>query len=698
MALSVRPLFRRLFTGPKDIIDRSKGLSTLETQLDTQVDLFEANSHLKQLIKTGHINDARSLFDKMLHRDEITWTTMISGYIGASNATEALILFSHMWTDPMIRMDPFILSVALKACGRILELKPGESIHGYSVKSGFVNSVFVGSALLDMYTKAGCISLGCKVFDEMPMRNVVSWTAIITGLVNAGYNKGGLIYFSKMWGSDVECDSYTFTIALKACANSGFLTYGKAIHTKTMKAGFDVGSFVANTLATMYNKCGKLEYGLRLFERMRTRDVVSWTSIIARYIQMGQDEQAVQAFIKMRQSEIQPNEFTFSAVISGCGALAKIEWGEQLHAQVLHLGLMNSLSVANAIMTMYSKCGCLTSASIVFHGMPGRDVVSWSAIIAAYSQEGLGEEALGFFSLMRREGLKPNEFTLASLLSVCGNMAILEQGKQVHGHVLSIGIEHDIMINSALINMYSKCGSIGEASRIFDAAGGEDVVSWTAMINGYAEHGYSKEAIDLFEKMSKVGLKPDYVTFIGVLGACSHAGLVNLGFQYFNSMSKEYNINPGKEHYGCMIDLLCRAGRLSDAERMIDNMPFRQDDVVWSTLLRASMVHGDVECGKRAAEHILELYPNCAGTHITLSNIYAATGRWRDAADMRKLMKSKGVIKEPGWSWIKVKEQVSAFVAGDRSHPQGEDIYTMLDLLTSKAEHIGCFQEMDLLL
>ncbi|KAL4645180.1 hypothetical protein ACB092_02G217700 [Castanea dentata] len=626
------------------------------------------------------------MFDKMPHRDEISWTNMISGYVNASDSCEALVLFSNMWVQPGVRMDHFVLSLALKACALNMNLYCGELLHGYSVKSSFVNSVFVGSALVDMYTKVGKIEHGCRVFDEMPVRNVVSWTAVITGLVQAGYAKEGLVYFSEMQRSKVEYDSYSFAIALKACADFGALSYGREIHAKTMKKGFNESSFVANTLATMYNKCGKLVYGMRLFEKMRTQDVVSWTTIITTLVQMGQEEHAIEAFMKMKESDVSPNEYTFAAIISGVANLAITECGEQLHAHVLRIGLVNSLSVANSIITMYSKCGQLTSASMVFHGMTRRDIVSWSTIIAAYSQGGYGEEAFEYLSWMRREGPKPNEFALASVLSVCGSLAILEQGKQLHAHVLSIGLEHTAMIQSALINLYSKCGSIKDASKIFDVAENEDIVSWTAMINGYAEHGCSQKAIDLFVKIHTCGLKPDSVTFIGVLTACSHAGLVDLGFHYFNLMINEYQINPSKEHYGCMIDLLCRAGRLNDAEHMIKSMPFQRDDVVWSTLLRACRVHGDVDRGIRAAEEILKLDPNCAGTHITLANIYASKGRLSESANVRKIMKSKGVIKEPGWSWIKVKNLLSAFVAGDRSHPQGEDIYCMLDLLASRTE------------
>ncbi|RVW13489.1 putative pentatricopeptide repeat-containing protein [Vitis vinifera] len=661
-ALSIRALGRRLFTAPAvastecidlQVLERSNDNLSQNIHFISQTDLPESNKQLKELVKTGHLGNARRMFDKMSQKDEISWTTLISGYVNANDSSEALLLFKNMRVESGLRIDPFILSLAHKACGLNSDVNYGELLHGYAVKTGLVNSVFVGSALLDMYTKNG------KIFE--------GGAGILFGNVEIR----------------VEYDSYTFAIALKACADSGALNYGREIHAQAMKKGFDVSSFVANTLATMYNKCGKLEYGLTLFEKMSMRDVVSWTTIITTLVQMGQEECAVQAFIRMRESDVSPNEYTFAAVISGCANLARIEWGEQLHALILHLGLAASLSVENSIMTMYAKCGQLTSSSVIFHEMTRRDIVSWSTIIAGYSQGGHVSEAFELLSWMRMEGPKPTEFALASVLSACGNMAILEHGKQLHAYVLSIGLEHTAMVLSALINMYCKCGSIEEASRIFDAAENDDIVSWTAMINGYAEHGYSREVIDLFEKIPRVGLRPDSVTFIGVLSACSHAGLVDLGFRYFNAMSKKYQISPSKEHYGCMIDLLCRAGRLSDAEHMIEAMPFHRDDVVWSTLLRACRVHGDVERGRRTAERILQLEPNCAGTHITLANIYASKGKWREAADIRKLMKSKGVIKEPGWSWIKVKDLVFAFVAGDRSHPQEDGLVGLLSCCAS---------------
>ncbi|XP_060195968.1 putative pentatricopeptide repeat-containing protein At3g47840 [Lycium barbarum] len=693
--ISIRLCLRRFYSTSKftyakwgDFLDLEKrNYHLMQEPHDFPLqNMFEINSQLKELVKKGQLENARQMFDKMTQRDEVTWTNMISGYVNASSSLQALSLFLEMRRDPIVKMDPFAVSLAVKACGISMNLNCGELLHGYSIKSDLVGSVFVGSSLVDMYMKAGNVLEGCRVFDEMPLRNVVSWTAVITGLVRAGYNEEGLVYFSEMWRDGVECDSYAYAIVLKACADIGCLNYGREMHTRIVKKGLDMSSYVANSLATMYNKCGKLNYGVFLFGRMRLPDVVSWTTVITTYVQSGQDRYAIQAFLRMKESSVSPNEYTFAAVVAACANLSRLDWGAQLHANVLRVGFLDSLSVSNSIVTMYSKCGQLDSASLIFHEMSRRDIVSWSTIIAGYAQGGCGEEAFELLSWMRKEGPKPTEFALASVLSACGSMAILDQGKQLHAHVLIIGIDHTPLVLSALINMYSKCGSIPEASRIFNSARNNDIVSWTAMINGYAEHGYSQDAISLFENIPYAGLRPDSVTFIGVLSACSHAGLVDLGFHYFRLMKEEYKISLSKEHYGCMIDLLCRAGRITDAENMIKSMPFEKDDVVWSTLLRGCRLHGDTECGRRAAEQILKLAPNCAVTHTTLSNIYASKGKWGEVAELRKLMRLKGVMKEPGWSWIKVKDQVSAFVAGDKKHPQNEDIYDILDLISSKTE------------
>ncbi|CAD5325156.1 unnamed protein product [Arabidopsis thaliana] len=648
---------------------------------------FDPNSHLRSLINAGNLRAARQVFDKMPHGDIVSWTSIIKRYVTANNSDEALILFSAMRVvDHAVSPDTSVLSVVLKACGQSSNIAYGESLHAYAVKTSLLSSVYVGSSLLDMYKRVGKIDKSCRVFSEMPFRNAVTWTAIITGLVHAGRYKEGLTYFSEMSRSEELSDTYTFAIALKACAGLRQVKYGKAIHTHVIVRGFVTTLCVANSLATMYTECGEMQDGLCLFENMSERDVVSWTSLIVAYKRIGQEVKAVETFIKMRNSQVPPNEQTFASMFSACASLSRLVWGEQLHCNVLSLGLNDSLSVSNSMMKMYSTCGNLVSASVLFQGMRCRDIISWSTIIGGYCQAGFGEEGFKYFSWMRQSGTKPTDFALASLLSVSGNMAVIEGGRQVHALALCFGLEQNSTVRSSLINMYSKCGSIKEASMIFGETDRDDIVSLTAMINGYAEHGKSKEAIDLFEKSLKVGFRPDSVTFISVLTACTHSGQLDLGFHYFNMMQETYNMRPAKEHYGCMVDLLCRAGRLSDAEKMINEMSWKKDDVVWTTLLIACKAKGDIERGRRAAERILELDPTCATALVTLANIYSSTGNLEEAANVRKNMKAKGVIKEPGWSSIKIKDCVSAFVSGDRFHPQSEDIYNILELAVSGAE------------
>ncbi|KAI3736498.1 hypothetical protein L6452_16040 [Arctium lappa] len=352
-----------------DIIGCVKSPSLQEMHNPTRFDMLQVNSKLKELVKSGRLSDTRQMFDKLPYRDEVTWTIVISGYVKAFNSPEALSLFSNLWADPAQQMDPFLLSLAFKASSLSFSAKQGESLHGYCIKTDFASSVFVGSALLDMYMKTGKVYEGCRVFDEMPIRNVVSWTTIITGLVHAGFNMEGMSYFANLCRHGMAYDSYTLAIALKACADACLLRTGKEIHTQTLKKGFDTTSFVANTLTTMYNKCGKGEYALYLFEKMRTKDVVSWTTIITAYVQTSQEQQAIQAFLCMRESEVSPNEFTLAAIISGCANTAQIDLGQQFHAHVLHTAGDHSHPQWEDI---YNTLGLLSSRGEMF--VSGKDM------------------------------------------------------------------------------------------------------------------------------------------------------------------------------------------------------------------------------------------------------------------------------------------------------------------------------------
>jgi len=352
----------------------------------------------------------------------------------------------------------------------------------------------------------------------------------------------------------------------------------------------------------------------------------------------------------------------------------------------------------NAMISCYVCRGKLDDARRMFDRMPNRNRVSWTSIIAGYAQDGNGEEALKVFGKMKWAGVKPDQITFASVLDACACIAALEQGKQVHKCIIKMGFESDLYVGNTLVTMYAKCGILENARHLFDNMSEQNVVSWNSMIACYAQHGHGQEAIGLFEQMQGVGTKPDGITFVSLLSACSRAGLVEEGWHYFDSMDKDYHIVAGAEHYACMVDLLGRSGMLDEAKDFIDRMPIQPSAAVWGSLMGACRIHVNLELGKYAAERLLQLEPTMAAPYVLLSNIYAVAGRWDNVAKIRTMMKDRGVKKKPGLSWIEVKNRVHTFVAEDRSHPQTKEIYAMLGRLSKKMEEVGYLPDTDCVL
>ncbi|KAL6848728.1 hypothetical protein ACP4OV_021311 [Aristida adscensionis] len=660
----------------------------------------ELNARLRQLVRSGRLADARSLFDAMPRRDEVAYAALLAGHAAAADFHGAMELFARLRASSpaLAAADPFVLSLAFKACAAAAAaaadaglLQHAAALHAFAVRSSAITSVFVSTALADSYAKAGRLGLALRVFDEMPCKNVVSWTTLISSLARAGRRHDALRRFSEMRASGVACDSQAYAAAFKACADAGLLSRGRELHSLCAKLGLDAVPYVANTVATLYARCGDVDRALAAVSRMGSRDVVAWTTLIASYVQTGRSEEAIEAFVRMLHGDssnpASPNEYTFAAVIAACANIARLCLGEQLHALAAHTGFAHAHSVANSLVKLYTRAGHLSAANAVFRESNVKDVVSWSAIISGYAQEGLAGETFTLFAEMRHHSScpRPNEFTLASLLSVCASAAALDAGRQLHALAVAAGLEHHAMVRSALIDMYGKSGSMSEADAVFSHRMKDDVISWTAMIVGYAENGHSKEALKLFEEMCRVGLKPDQVTFIGVLTACCHAGNVEHGLRYLNAMNKNFGLEPAKEHYGCVVDLLGRAGRIHEAEELIGTIAAdERDGVVWTSLLRACTAQGEEEAGRKAAERAMEAEPWGAGAHVAMANLYASKGQWREAAQERHMMKQKGVVKGAGWSSVEVGGEdrgIGVFVAGDRTHPKDDAIYRMLELM-----------------
>eukprot|EP01018_Ginkgo_biloba_P038932 Gb_27926 [translate_table: standard] len=645
-----------------------------------QPDIVLSNHIINMYGKCGSLLYARQVFDKMPERNLVSWTAIIAGYAQHGCGVEALRLFCQMHFL-CLRADQFTFASVLRACASLADLERGRQVHCHVMKTGFELDEFVQNALVVMYAECRSIVDARKVFDEMSDRDVVSWSTMIAGYTQNSFFGEALQFFGEIQRAGIKPNQFTFGSIFKACASLSALEQGKQVHTQIIKTGFQSNVFVDCALCDMYAKCGSLESARKMFDQMPGRDVVSWNAMIAGYAQNGDVKEALKIFSKMRCVGMRPDTITLLCVLSACASADALEWGKQIHAIITETGFEVDVSVVNALVAMYAKCGNLTNAFEVFDRMSNREVVSWNVMIAAYVQHGLDKEAFHLLEQMKWAGMKPNQFTFGSVLSLCASLATLGQGNHIHVQIIKTGFMIDVFVGNALVDMYAKCGSIEDAREVFEKMLNRDVISWSAMIVGYAQHGHGKEALQLFKQMQKAGVKPNHITFVGVLFACSHVGLVDEGRYYFDSMRLDHGLIPTMEHCACMVDILGRAGHLVEAEAFVKKMLIEPDAIVWRALLSACRIHGNMELGKRAADCILKLEAEDASTYVLLSNIYAAANCWDDVAKVRKLMKDRGVRKEPGQSWIKVKNHVHTFVVEDRSHHQMEEIYAKLEEL-----------------
>ncbi|XP_057870853.1 pentatricopeptide repeat-containing protein At4g14050, mitochondrial [Cryptomeria japonica] len=542
----------------------------------------------------------------------------------------------------------------------------------------------------------------------------------INALCKQGRLKEALAILHYMLHQCVPVDSKTYCFLLQGCSKLATLSHGKHLHSHILKLGFQHDIFVGNNLVHLYSKCGYMADARKVFDSIPQRNVVSWTAIIAGYTHKGNAKEAIKLFDKMDKEGVKPNQFTLATIIKACGSVEAFEQAKGIHHHVIESGFESDTVVQTALLLMYVKygrienarhvfdrmsergtalwnamitanaqSGSLKEALALFHGMPEPDVISWTAIIAGHAQNGYGEESLNLFKEMQKTNLKPDGFIMASVLSVCANIAALESGKQFHAHIIVSGFENDVVVCSALVGMYAKSGIVEDAYHMFDKMHQRNVVSWNSIILGCAQHGKGKEALQLFEQMVQGGIEPNEVSFVGVLSACSHAGLVDEGRCYFHSMVHDHGIDPDVSHYTCMIDLLGRAGHLDEAEKLINGMVIEPDAYVWGAFLGACRIHNNMELAINAAEHLLDMEVNDAGIYVLIANIYAAAGRWDDVAKVRKLMKNRGVRKPPGCSWIEVKDRMHSFVVGEDSHPQMEEIYALLRRLSRQMSAAG---------
>eukprot|EP01018_Ginkgo_biloba_P006877 Gb_03545 [translate_table: standard] len=650
-------------------------------------DLFVGNSLVALYAKCGWIRDARQVFDKMYERDVVSWNCMIGGYVQNGCCDEALNLFEQMELAVVKPNSVTILNI-LPACANLEALQLGQEIHDYIIRSGIESQGFVRNALIDMYAKCGVIEKARLVFDKMSERNVVSWNAMISGYVQAGHSDEAFKNLHQMQLVGMKPDSITIASILPACAHLTALQKGKEIHNYIIRNGFESDIFVANSLVDMYCKCRSIEVARQVFDRIYERNAVSWSAMIAGYAQNGHDDQALNLFHQMQLVGTKMNPVTITNVLPACAHLSALQRGKEIHGHILRTGLESDIFVGNGLIDMYAKCKSLGMACNVFEKMSEIDVVSFNSMITGYAQNCHCTDALKLFKQMELASMKPDSVTIVSILLACARLSALRQGKEIHDYIIRGGFESHAFVVNALIDMYAKCGNVCTARQVFNKISQRDVASWNTMIVGYGMQGHGSDALMIFQQMQQARMKPDHITFIAILSACSHSGLVDQGRHYFDRMCQE-QITPRGEHYACMVDLFGRAGQLDEALDFINKMPLEPDANVWGALLGACRIHCNIELGEHAAEHLFELEPDNAGYYVLMSNIYAAAGRWDGVAKVRSMMKARGLKKNPGCSWIDVNNRVNAFLVGDRTHPQSEKIYAKLRSLAMQMKEAG---------
>ena len=552
-----------------------------------------------------------------------------------------------------------------------------------------------------------------RIFNYIDIPGLFIYNLVIKAFTKNGSFRKAVLLFRQLREEGLSPDNFTYPFVFKAIGCLGEVREGEKVYGFVVKSGLEFDTYVCNSLMDMYAEVGRVQNLRQVFEEMPQRDVVSWNVLISGYVKCRRYEDAVDVFRRMQQqSSLRPNEATVVSTLSACIALKMLELGKEIHRYVREqLGF--TIKIGNALVDMYCKCGHLSIAREIFNDMPiktvicwtsmvsgyvncgqldearelferspVRDVVLWTAMINGYVQFNRFDDAVALFREMQIKRVSPDRFTLVALLTGCAQLGTLEQGKWIHGYIDENKIMIDAVVGTALIEMYAKCGFIEKSLEIFNGLKEKDTASWTSIICGLAMNGKTSKALELFAEMEQTGVKPDDITFIGVLSACSHGGLVEEGRKHFRSMTAVYQIEPKLEHYGCLIDLLGRAGQLDEAEELIEKSPNVNNEVIvplYGALLSACRTHGNVEMGERVAKRLVGIESGDSSVHTLLANIYASADRWEDVTKVRRKMKDLGVKKVPGCSSVEVNGIVHEFLVGDASHPEMREIYSMLD-------------------
>ncbi|PKU84502.1 Pentatricopeptide repeat-containing protein [Dendrobium catenatum] len=696
----IRCLYQQILA--RGLLSPLPSTSSLESPLSQQLGAVIVSSYLA----CSALTDAITVLERLTPSPILWWNLLIRQNVQTCKLYSAFSLCFRL-RHAGARPDQYTFPFVLKACGELPSYRRGTLVHALICTSGFDSNVFVCNALITMYSRCGVFVDACQVFDDITKRgidDVISWNSIVACYVKGGSPQFALKLFAEMGNgvsesSSKRSDVISLVNILPTCAALRALLQAREIHGYAMRNDLYWDVFVANAFIDVYAKCGMMEDALKVFQGMGNKDVVSWMqcSVIAGYAQHGHGHEALDVFRKMQLAGSNPNSVTNISLLSACASVGALSQVMEVHAYALRTCLLVSdddcdeeedLMVQNGLIDMYSKCKYFNSAHLIFSSirLSKRNVVTWTVLIGGYAQHGDANHALELFSTMLKDGSSsPNAFTIS-----CARWSVLQFGREIHAYVFRNQSEGEILfVNNCLIDMYSKCGHIDVAHKVFYRIPEKNYVSFTSFMTGYGMHGRGEDALSIFAEMQKSGLSPDGVTFLVLLYACSHSGMVEQGLRYFETMGKDCGLVASSEHYACLIDLLGRGGRLTEAWEKIIKMPKEPSSVVWVALLGACRIHSDVELAEYAFKQLIELKYINDGTCTLLSNIYANAGLWQNVARIRLLMKKSEIKKRPGCSWILGKKGTVTFFVGERSHPESREIYALLGILIERIKALG---------
>lgn len=637
----------------------------------------------------GYLDYARSVFDQFSQPETILCNAMLHGYLRNEQYEETLDLF-RMMVSCNSGIDSYTYNFALKACMGLSDYHAGMEVIESIVHKKMETEKYLGSSMINFLVKHGKLGVAKWVFDRIPERDVVCWNSMIGGYVQTSQFNEAFDMFSMMRSSGITPSPVTMVCLIQACGRSGYMKHGKSVHGCVLQLGMGEDVLVLTALVDMYNNMGGPGNARWVFETMPTKNLVSWNTIISGFLQNGLVHESFALFRRLVTSGSGFDSGTILNLVQGCAVTADIESGKILHACVFRRGFHLNIILSTAIVDLYSKCGAIKQAAFVFDRMEKRNVITWTAMLVGLAQNGCAGEALKLFHHMQAEGVVPNSVTLVSLVHSCAHLGSLRKGRTIHAYLIRHGYALDVVNTTALIDMYAKCGKISYAEMIFRKSTiPKDVIMCNSMITGYGIHGHGQQAVGIYRRMKKEGVEPNEASFLSLLTACSHSGLVEEGIELFHSMERDHNIKPTEKHYASFVDLLSRAGRFKEAKVLIDQMPFESGSSILEALLSGCRTHKNIDLGIKTADKLLHLDSMNPGIYVMLSNIYAQSKRWDAVNYVRSLMRTRGLKKTPGYSLVEVGNQVHTFFAGDDSHPSFEEICQFLENLRLEVEACG---------